>query len=715
MATRTVEIPPLPAAPRHLVWGVGLGLAVAAPSIGYALLAQQVVRLEDALSARTGLTCRIASLEAGFTGNLRVRHLEIGTLLAADAIEASISWASLLSSPLHVDEVRIESPKMQISVSATGDSDLEQVASRWARADNRTPHAGDSARPAPPRRIVVSEGELTLTVAGLGSLRAQDVELVPQHDGVRAIARRISLEASGSPLRCIQGQPEPRCGQGRAALHIDLAQAAADLTLPQMRLQRLVAVGGSGQVQLASSKLALTSVSLARLHPGDAFTAQLTLDDRGVPRPFELSAVASPTPALRLRAERLPLWPIAAMIPSWIGTDQAQFRGDVAIALGSNLGIAVDGTLEGARLGHPALASGPVDLAMDLDGVATLERRPDAPADGALSASIAGIHASGNGRIGSALWSGSAIAHRGSSLSAILDVAVRPAPCADLLASIPRGLRGALDGMAMAGQFGGRLRVEIDTAQPLGEGAQLRIEGDGSGCAVTAEPAAADVTTLLSPREHKFPDGSRAAIGPGVGSWVELRQLPAHVNGAFVAAEDARFFDHRGFDVVQIARSLEIDVREGRLARGGSTISQQLIKNAFLDGKRSLARKLSEAILTWRLEARLSKRDILEGYLNVIELGPSVYGLAAATQHWFGSAPRDLTVRQAAFLAALTPEPTTMTRRIVAAGGLDRTSAARVDTVLRAMKRQGVIPQHAYELARRADLDFRSAALTARE
>jgi L-asparagine oxygenase len=81
--------------------------------------------------------------------------------------------------------------------------------------------------------------------------------------------------------------------------------------------------------------------------------------DRGVPRPFELGAVASLTPALRLRAERLPLWTTAAMIPSWIGTDQAQFRGEVAISLGSNLGIAVARTLEGARLGHRALASAP--------------------------------------------------------------------------------------------------------------------------------------------------------------------------------------------------------------------------------------------------------------------------------------------------------------------------------------------------------------------
>jgi membrane peptidoglycan carboxypeptidase len=275
---------------------------------------------------------------------------------------------------------------------------------------------------------------------------------------------------------------------------------------------------------------------------------------------------------------------------------------------------------------------------------------------------------------------------------------------------VPRGLRAPLDGLALDGQLGGRARVAVDTSAPLGEGAEVTGQLAGA-CRVLAEPPGADVTSLQAAREHTFPDGSRAAVGPGVGSWVELRRLPAHVDGAFVAAEDARFFEHRGFDLAQIARSLEIDLREGRLARGGSTISQHLIKNAFLDGRRSAARKLSEAVLTWRLEARLSKREILERYLNVIELGPSIYGLAAAAQHWFGESPAQLTVRQAAFLAALTPEPTTMTRRIIAAGGLDRASAARVETVLRAMKRQGLLDEAGLELARRADLGFRRDAL----
>jgi membrane peptidoglycan carboxypeptidase len=181
--------------------------------------------------------------------------------------------------------------------------------------------------------------------------------------------------------------------------------------------------------------------------------------------------------------------------------------------------------------------------------------------------------------------------------------------------------------------------------------------------------------------------------------------------GAFVSAEDGRFFSHPGFDTVQIARSFEFDLRDVRLARGGSTISQQLIKNSFLTQRRSLDRKVQEALLTWRLEARLAKETILERYLNIIELGPHMFGIRAAAAYWFAKSPRELTIREAAFLAALTSEPTTMTRRIRRAGTLDADSAARVDIILRAMRRDGVISTDEFNAARAQPLWFSAAAL----
>jgi Transglycosylase len=727
---------------RTLMAGVGISLAV--PLTGQALLARQVSALEDQLTRQAGVPCAIASVEAGLTGTLRIGEVRLGDMLNAEALEASMSWTSLLSGAggaRWADEVRVVAPRLAISVDEAGESDLGRALGRLAAArrprQGERPPADDARRiRRSPRRIVVSEGELALTIAGVASLRASGVELVPQEGGVRATAGHIEITAT------LPG----------AALGLQLGRAAADLRLPQMTVERMIAVGGRGTLRLGQVDAALSGLSLARLGPAAPLTAQLTLDDRGVPRPLEVQLTAHPFPAVQVKSARLPLWPLADLLPGWVDAADASFSGQLAISRGDGLGLSIDGRLERARVNHPVIASAPVELTVDVaaaaqlsspSALAELVARPapapasileavpasspaaqaalDAPA-GVMSApespgraaAPAPLDLSVTGRfvMGRASGEGQLLVHRGAALAATFELSIERAPCSELYAAVPRGLRAPLDGLALAGELGGRMRVSVDTSAPLGEGAEVALEPEGS-CRVLAEPALADVTTLMGPREHTFPDGSRAAIGPGVGSWLELRQLPAHVDGAFVAAEDARFFDHPGFDLAQIGRSLEIDLREGRLARGGSTISQQLIKNAFLDGKRSLARKLSEAVLTWRLEARLGKRDILERYLNIIELGPSIYGLPAAAQHWFGVAPAQLTVRQAAFLAALTPEPTTMTRRILAAGGLDRASATRVETVLRAMKRQGLFDQAALELARRADLGLRAAALRA--
>ncbi|MDQ3370616.1 MAG: transglycosylase domain-containing protein, partial [Myxococcota bacterium] len=266
------------------------------------------------------------------------------------------------------------------------------------------------------------------------------------------------------------------------------------------------------------------------------------------------------------------------------------------------------------------------------------------------------------------------------------------------------------DGMGLTGSLGARARLAVDLAGPPGEGAGLSRSFTG-GCGVTFEAPEGDVATLIDASEQQLADGSRVRIGRGEPGFTSLRSLPYYVPNAFVSAEDGRFWDHDGFDLVQIARSLEIDLRERRLARGGSTISQQLVKNAFLTQRRSLDRKLQEAILTWRLEARLEKKQILERYLNVIELGPKIFGITAAARHWFDTTPAELTVRQAAFLAALTSQPTSMSRRIRKAGGLDPMSAERLATVLRAMRRDGVITDATYDLVKHGSLRFAPTAV----
>ena len=139
--------------------------------------------------------------------------------------------------------------------------------------------------------------------------------------------------------------------------------------------------------------------------------------------------------------------------------------------------------------------------------------------------------------------------------------------------------------------------------------------------------------------------------------WVDYGRISNHLKRAVVAAEDAKFIDHEGFDWEGIQRALERNQRRGKPVAGGSTISQQLAKNLFLSGERSLVRKGQEAIITLMLETVMSKRRILELYLNVAEWGEGVFGAEAAARHYFGVSAASLGPEQAARLAAMLPRP----------------------------------------------------------
>lgn len=138
---------------------------------------------------------------------------------------------------------------------------------------------------------------------------------------------------------------------------------------------------------------------------------------------------------------------------------------------------------------------------------------------------------------------------------------------------------------------------------------------------------------------------------------VLLSRIPHNLRRAVLVSEDAAFYQHSGFDWFEIRRAATRAIEEGEEPRGASTITQQLARNLYLSPRRTLLRKLREAILTWKLEHTLGKRRILELYLNVIELGPGIFGVQAASHHYFGIPVWDLTDRQAAEIAATIPSP----------------------------------------------------------
>jgi len=138
---------------------------------------------------------------------------------------------------------------------------------------------------------------------------------------------------------------------------------------------------------------------------------------------------------------------------------------------------------------------------------------------------------------------------------------------------------------------------------------------------------------------------------------VKLSQISPWMKYAILAAEDARFYEHGAIDLVGIARALIVDILKGRIVQGGSTITQQLVKNLYLTPARTIKRKLKEIILAYRLEKELSKNKILELYLNTVYFGDGAWGVEAAARTYFDTHASDLTIAQSALLAGLVAAP----------------------------------------------------------
>lgn len=162
-------------------------------------------------------------------------------------------------------------------------------------------------------------------------------------------------------------------------------------------------------------------------------------------------------------------------------------------------------------------------------------------------------------------------------------------------------------------------------------------------------------TALMDARHTQAKD--RGRVSERQWTWVPLSRISPHLRRAVVAAEDASFFTHEGFDWEGIKEAAKYNLEAGELKRGGSTITQQLAKNLYLSSERSLFRKAREALITRSLEQHLTKKRILELYLNVAEWGQGVYGAEAAARHHFEKSADELTPDEAAWLAAILPSP----------------------------------------------------------
>jgi hypothetical protein len=239
-----------------------------------------------------------------------------------------------------------------------------------------------------------------------------------------------------------------------------------------------------------------------------------------------------------------------------------------------------------------------------------------------------------------------------------LSTSVRSTPCTDAVRSIPSALLGDMALAEWRGAIAGKLRFQTDSRELDKTVLSVDIT---DRCSFEVVPVLADLSRFAGPFAHSVtePDGTvfEMETGPGTDNWTPIEQMSPYFVHAVLVHEDPQFFNHHGFSPLNIRNALVRDLKERRYAVGASTISMQLVKNVFLHREKTLARKIQEVLLTWWTERVMEKRDILELYLNVIEYGPSVYGIRNAAQHYWNRPPSELSPAESVFLANILPNP----------------------------------------------------------
>ena len=187
-------------------------------------------------------------------------------------------------------------------------------------------------------------------------------------------------------------------------------------------------------------------------------------------------------------------------------------------------------------------------------------------------------------------------------------------------------------------------------------------------------------------------------MGPKTQGWVAHSQISRPILRAVIASEDTSFYSHQGIDYYELQESIKKDWEEKRWARGGSTLTQQVVKNVYLGREKSLWRKFKEMVWAGKIEKVLTKSEILTFYLNMAEWGPSIYGIKDAALHYFQTTPAEITPKQAAFLAMLLPSPIKF-HSYFSKKELTPFAKARVSKILRVMHRMGDLNDEEYSAA----------------
>lgn len=283
---------------------------------------------------------------------------------------------------------------------------------------------------------------------------------------------------------------------------------------------------------------------------------------------------------------------------------------------------------------------------------------------------------------------------------------VPPTACRQIMGAIPSELRKDLAGVQVEGMLALDMRIAIDRESP--DDTVLEISLDNR-CRIT------DFGSIKTPDELRRPfsytgyseDGSpmRLISGPGTDRWTPYSMISPYVIEAALTTEDGRFRRHEGVTTPELKRAIELNLKKGSLGHGASTITMQLAKNLFLTRERTVTRKLQELFFTWYLESYFNKDEILELYFNVIEFGPSIYGIKEASNHYFGREPHELNLLESVFLVKQLPNPVDRYGTYVRGEASDRKMSS-LRRVMSTMRDRGRITQAELQEGLEQTLDF---------
>ncbi|WP_089319052.1 biosynthetic peptidoglycan transglycosylase [Pontibacter ummariensis] len=285
----------------------------------------------------------------------------------------------------------------------------------------------------------------------------------------------------------------------------------------------------------------------------------------------------------------------------------------------------------------------------------------------------------------------------------IIDLKVKTEQVAanDFFESLPQGLFENLEGIRAQGQlqYDLNFHVNMDSLEQVVFNSDL----DASEDFKILEWGNTDIEKInrsFSHTVYEYGEPVRTfTVGPSNNFYSPIHEISPYLRNAVLTAEDAGFYSHSGFHEEAFRQAIIKNLKEGEFARGGSTISMQLVKNVFLTRKKTIARKVEEAIIVWMIENLdlVSKNRMFEVYLNIIEWGPDVYGAKDASRFYFGKQPSELNLAEAIFLTSIIPSPKRYRASFDSQGNLRSHKSGYYRLIGGNMRRRGLISQEEYE------------------